>query len=105
MEKSSRGVRIAPRSRAMTFSPALVSSRARMLPVQPMPITTASTSFNTVAMAPLPLRKVRDGLRSLVIFLAEIGLDFLAIARRQAREADHLPCNLVLVAAVNRVGE
>src|SRR5262245_19129911 len=30
----------------MTVRPALVSSRARMLPVQPMPTMTASTSFN-----------------------------------------------------------
>ena len=32
-------------------SPALVSSRAMMLPVQPMPTTTASTSGNFVAMS------------------------------------------------------
>src|SRR6266480_4458546 len=49
--KSAFGVRLAPRSRPTTVSPALVSSRAMMLPVQPMPTSTASTCFSFLAMA------------------------------------------------------
>src|SRR5262249_61893467 len=48
--KSSRGVRLAPRSRPTTLSPALVSSRARIEPVQPTPMTTASVSLSIVAI-------------------------------------------------------
>jgi hypothetical protein len=48
--KSSRGLRSWPRSSPTTPTPALVSSRAMMPPVHPMPTTTASTSFNRVAM-------------------------------------------------------
>src|ERR1700716_551113 len=50
MVKSSRGVRFAPRSRPTTLSPALVSSRARIAPVQPTPITTAPVSLSIVAI-------------------------------------------------------
>ena len=45
------GERLAPRSKPTTESPALVSSRAMMLPVQPMPTSTASTCFSFLAMA------------------------------------------------------
>src|SRR5687767_5925624 len=94
-----------PRSSPTTLRPALVSSRARMLPVQPMPTTTASTSFSTVTIARSSSRKVRDGLRFGFIFLVEIGLDLFAVASRQTREADHLPCRLVAIAAIDRIGE
>jgi hypothetical protein len=40
-----------PRSSPTTCRPAFVSSPAMMLPVQPMPTMTASTSFNRVVMA------------------------------------------------------
>src|SRR5260370_20825637 len=50
MVKSSRDVRLAPRSRPTTLSPALVTSRARIAPVQPTPITTASVSLSIVAI-------------------------------------------------------
>src|SRR5215469_8865920 len=86
-----------------------------MLPVQPTPITTASTSFKSVAMTGLSLdpycglrgvlREVRDRARRLVVFLAEIGLDLLAIGGGQSRIADHPPGNLVAVAAIDRIGE
>src|SRR5258708_663893 len=103
--KTSRGVRTAPRSKPTTFSPALVSSRERMLPVQPMPMTTASTSLSLVTIVSPLSREVRDRLRGLVVFLVEVGLDLLAITRGQAWEADHLPRHLVLVAAIDRVGK
>src|SRR5579871_3452775 len=103
--KSSRAVRLAPRSRPTTFRPTLVSSRARMLPVQPTPITTASTSLRTVAMVVPSLREVRDRARWLVVLLAEVCLDVLLVGGGQARIAHHLPRRLVAVAAVDRIGE
>src|SRR5499427_10106798 len=103
--KSSRVLRLAPRSRPTTLRPNLVSSRARMLPVNPTPMQTASTSLRTVAMARSLLGKVRDRARRLVVLLAEIGLDLFAVGRRQARIADHLPPCHVAIAAIDRVGE
>src|SRR5438105_3038117 len=102
--KCSPGVRSSPRSSPSTCSPALVSSRAMMLPVQPMPTMTASTSFNRVAMA-ASSRKVRNGLRRLLVGLVAVLRDVVAVGRGQAREADHLPRDLVAVAPMNRVGE
>ena len=59
--KSSAGMRCAPRSSATTLSPALVSSRAMMLPVQPTPTRTASTAFIVLAMIrPLQLKSAID---------------------------------------------
>src|SRR5690348_11475631 len=55
--KSSRAVRFGPRSSPTTLRPTLVNSRARMLPVQPTPITTASTSLRIVVMAASPYEK------------------------------------------------
>src|ERR1700687_2384086 len=49
--KSLSVLRMSPRSRATTFSPASVNSFARMPPVQPSPTMTASTSFNLVTMS------------------------------------------------------
>lgn len=46
--KSVSGKRILPRSNPTTFNPALVSSRARMLPVQPIPMMTASAALSRV---------------------------------------------------------
>src|SRR5262245_2496300 len=102
--KWSRGVRSPPRSRPTTVRPALVSSRAMMLPVQPMPTMTASTSFNRVAMA-ASSREVGDRLRVDDVALAAILLDRVGVGCRQTREADHLPGDLVAVAAIDRVGE
>src|SRR5262249_16077568 len=88
-----------------TVSPALVSSRARMLPVQPMPTMTASTSFNRVAISLLPSREIRDRLRLDDVALVAILLDQVGIDRRQSGEAKHLPCDLVAVTAVDWIGE
>src|SRR5713101_7240706 len=103
--KCSRGVMSSPRSSPITVSPALVSSRAMMLPVQPMPTMTASTSLNRVAMPASLSREIRDGLRlddvaSVAIFIDQGGID-----RRQAGVADHLPRHLVAIAAIDRIGE
>src|SRR6201986_5299311 len=97
-EKSSRDVRLAPRSRPTTLRPALVSSRARMLPVNPTPMQTASTSLRTIMAR--SSGEVRDRARRLVVFLAEIGLDLFAIGRRQGGVADHLPLRHVPVPAI-----
>src|SRR5262245_16964241 len=102
--KCSRGVTSSPRSSPTTCRPALVSSRAMMLPVQPMPTMTASTSFNRVAMA-ASSRKVRNRLRRLLVRLVAVLRDHVAIGRRQAGEADHLPRHLVAIAAIDRIGE
>src|ERR1700722_2610339 len=50
-------------------------------------------------------RKVGDGARRLVVFLAQIFLELFPVGGRQARITDHLPGRLVAVAAVDRVGE
>src|SRR5262249_13757469 len=102
--KSSVGLMSGPRSSPTTCRPALVSSRAMMLPVQPMPTMTASTSFKRVAMAPSS-RKVRDRLPRHGVPLLAIVLDQVGVGRGQARKADHLPRHLVAVAAVDRIGE
>src|SRR5689334_18309214 len=105
MVKSSRGERLGPRSRPTTFKPALVNSRAMIEPVQPTPITTASTSLRMVAMFASPSREVRNRLRRLVVLLTEVRFDLLAIGGGKARVADHLPRGHVAVAAVHRIGE
>src|SRR5712691_602170 len=102
--KFSRGERSSPRSSPTTASPALVSSRAMMLPVQPMPTMTASTSFNRVAMAPSS-RKIGNRLRLDDVALAAVLVDQVAVGRRQAGKADHLPGDFVAVAAVDRIGK
>src|SRR5579862_5946526 len=102
--KSSAGMRFGPRSRPTTLSPALVSSRARMLPVQPTPITTASTSLSVVTMV-VSSRKIGDRLGRQIDLLAAIFIDRVAIDRGEAGIADHLPPHLVAIAAIDRVGE
>src|SRR5580704_14197559 len=104
MVKSSRGMRLAPRSRPTTLRPALVNSRARIDPVQPTPMTTASVSLSMIVIA-APSGKVRNRLRRLVVFFAEIFFDVFAIGRRQAGIADHLPGGHVAIAAIDRVGK
>src|SRR5262245_28746964 len=102
--KFSRGVRSDPRSSPTTVSPALVSSRAMMLPVQPMPTITASASFNRVAIS-ASSRKVGDRLRLGDVALAAILVDQVGVGRRQAGKAHHPPRHLVAVAAVDRIGK
>src|ERR1700722_1066593 len=103
--KSSAGMRCVPRSSATTLSPALVSSRATMLLLQPAPTRTASTAFIVLAIDPSPSAEVRDRLRLDVDFLAAIGFRLGAVARRQAGIADHAPGHLVAIAAIDGVGE
>src|SRR5579862_5185865 len=102
--KSSAGMRFGPRSKPTTLSPALVSSRAKMLPVQPTPITTASTSLSVVTMV-ISSREIGDRLCRQIDLLAAIFLDRVAIDGGQAGIADHLPARLVAIAAIDRVGE
>src|SRR6478736_2443388 len=102
--KSCAGERLAPRSRPTTESPALVSSRAMMLPVQPMPTSTASTCFSFLAMV-LPSAEIGDGLRFDADLLAPIGLGLGGPGRGQAGIADHAPGNLVAIAAIHGIGE
>src|SRR5262245_10241502 len=76
-----------------------------MLPVQPMPTMTASTSFNRVAISLLPSREIRDRLRLDDVAFVAILLDQVGIDRWQPGEANHLPCDLIAVAAVDRISE
>src|SRR5215472_11435805 len=93
-----------PRSRPMTFIPALPSSAARIPPAAPTP--TMTTSVFSVAMAyppsPLGLRLQADDGRA-------VGLPALHVLRREqrlrAREADQSPAGEVPVAAIDRVGK
>src|SRR5262245_24852694 len=55
--------------------------------------------------SPPALGEIGDRVRRLVVFLAEIRFDVLAIGGGQTGVADHLPCGHVAVAAVDRVGE
>src|SRR5438105_2272763 len=101
--KSSPGIRSGPRSNPTTFSPALVSSRAMIAPVQPMPTITASTSFKRVVIA--ASRKIGDRLRRGRVTLAPVFIDQVRIGGRQAGEAEHLPGDLVAIAAIEGIGE
>src|SRR5579862_5166467 len=104
MVKSWPGMRLAPRSSPTTLRPALVSSRARIDPVQPTPMTTASVSLSVIMTHP-PSGKIRDRARRLVVFLAKVFFDVLAVGRGETRIADHLPRRHVAIAAIDRVGE
>src|SRR5262249_23923887 len=54
---------------------------------------------------PLPSRKIRDRLWFCHVALVAVGIDLVGIDRGETREADHLPGDLVAIAAVNRIGE
>src|SRR6266702_8826496 len=101
MLKSVAVSRQGPRSMATTFNPASVSCCARIEPVQPRPMITASFLGSTRAIsASHPVdgnRPVRIGLVVLV--------DMVAIVVARAGEADHLPARHILVAAIERIGE
>src|SRR5215467_10466570 len=94
-----------PRSSATTFKPASVNSLPRMPPVQPRPTMTTSTSFILVAMSSSVSAHVRDADRIGGVFLIAKLLDVLIMESDNAGEADHLPTHLILVAAVDGVGE
>src|SRR5207253_4868540 len=102
--KSSAGTRSGPRSRPTTLRPALLSSRAAIAPVHPMPTMTASTSFKRMVTS-ASSREVRDRFGRRDVALVEISIDLVGVGRRQAGEAEHRPGNFVAVAAVHRVGE
>src|SRR5207249_2453271 len=93
-----------PRSSPTTVRPARVSSRAMILPDQPMPTMTASTAFKVLAME-TSSREIGDGLRLEHDLLAAIFERLLGIGRGQAGIADHAPRDLVAVAAVDRIGK
>jgi hypothetical protein len=77
--------------KADDLSPALVSSRAIMLPDQPMPTITASTAFIVFAMGESPLEKVSNGLRLDDDLLAAIFQRLSGVGCRQAGISDHPP--------------
>src|SRR3982074_1438934 len=76
-----------------------------MLPVQPMPTMTASTSFNRVAICPAPSREVRDGLRLHHVPPVAGLLHHPGADTRRARRAAPPRAGLVAVAAIERIGE
>src|SRR5262245_37152277 len=104
--KSFCGERCAPRSSTRIFSPVGPSSLARMPPVQPMPMMTMSTGGSLVAMMHPPSRHIgdADGIGGEAPSVV-VGLDVFGIVGGDAREADHLPADLVAVAAIDRVRE
>src|SRR6202011_2345769 len=85
--------------------PAFVNSRERIAPQKPMPITTASVSFSFVTIAASVSREVGDRLRIRDIALVAEGIDLVGIGGGQAGEAEHLPADLVAIAAIDRIGE
>src|SRR3954465_5824392 len=104
-EKAFCVLRGAPRSSATILRPVCASSLARMPPVQPMPTMTMSTGGSLVAIVRSSGHVCdADGISGeapAVIVLLHV----LGVVGHDAREAKHLPGNLVLVAAVDRVGE
>src|ERR1700738_5676702 len=96
---------MAPRSSATPLSPASASSFPRIPPVQPRPTTTASTSFNFVAIRSLPSAHIgnADGIGG--EFPVADPRDILAIDRDGAGKAKKTPARLVAVASVDRVRE
>src|SRR5260370_42171016 len=87
--------RIAPRSSATTFSPALASSLLKIPPVQPSPTTTTSTSLSFVTIS-VPSAHVRDA-EGIVggKFLVLVFLPVLPMHRHPARKTHQLPTGLV----------
>src|SRR5215831_15257577 len=103
--KCSPGVRSSPRSSPTTESPALVSSRAMMLPVQPMPTMTASTAFSFLGAMTVLSRKIGDGLWFDGHLLAAQGFGFRAPGGGQPGITEHAPGDLVAIAAIHWIGE
>src|ERR1700712_1401596 len=85
---------------ATTFNPASVSCWARIAPVQPRPMITASLRGSSFANSHLSV----DGDRTLGIRLVVL-VDMVAIVVARAGKAYHLPARHALVAAIERVGE
>src|SRR5262249_17296213 len=105
-EKSFWVERWPPRSSTTIFNPVGPSSLAMMPPVQPMPMMTISTGGSLVAMIVLPSTHVcnADRVRHETATVA-VFLDVLGIVGIDAGKAQHLPSDLVPVAAVDRVGK
>src|SRR4029453_15022796 len=101
--KSGLVERMPPRSNATTRMPASLNSFARMPPVHPRPTMTTSTSLKRVAIG--HLRKIENALWFDVVRLVAIGLDVFWRDRDHAGKTDHLPRDLVAIAAVHRIGE
>src|SRR5262245_46603964 len=101
--KSFCGTREPPRSSTVILRPVGPSSFARMPPVQPMPTMTMSTGGSLVAMCAPPSGHVcdADGIGGEAPSVV-VGLDVLGVVRGDAGEADHLPADLVAVAAIDR---
>src|ERR1700712_2931295 len=68
-------------------------------------MVTTSTSLSLVAMVASLSGKIADGFGFEIELLAAIIERMAAVVRRQARIADHLPRDLVAVAAIDRIGE
>src|SRR5471032_2388550 len=100
MLKSVAVSRHGPRSMATTFRPASVSCWARIEPVQPRPMITASRLGSSLAISRLPI----DGNGTFGIRLVVL-VDMVAIVVARAGKADHLPARHALVAAIERIGE
>src|SRR5689334_15507551 len=94
-----------PRSSATILRPVGASSLAMMPPVQPMPTIRISTGGSLVAMAASSGHiRDADGIGREAAAVAVL-LYIFGVVGHHAREAQHLPGDLVLVAAVDRVGE
>src|SRR5580700_9789789 len=113
-ENSDAVSRHGPRSMAMTSSPASHSSVARIEPVQPRPMMTASFAGNFFAIANLVAARWRSLARPVGMILDRcrrdrdgliMPVDPLAVIVMRAGKSDHLPGRHVLVAAVDRIGE
>src|ERR1700756_4241609 len=109
---SAVGSRHGPRSIAVTLRPASHNSWARIDPVHPSPMITASFAGNFFAMPPpfaptaltSPVRVILDGDRGERDRLV-VPVHPFAIVVMGSWEADHLPCRHVLVASIDWVGK
>src|ERR1019366_9368026 len=96
-----------------TLRPEAASSLARMEPANPTPMTTTSTSLSFCGIGLFPTRSGGHRVVARAIGDAQgfsmkfnsMLIDQIVVIRIRAGETDHLPCNFVLVAAINRIGE
>src|ERR671930_1535006 len=117
--KSGTVSRPAPRSSPTTLRPAAGNSFARMEPVMPTPIVTASTGRNRSAMPRLRSGKLRrnvgidmDVAHSVLrqahgraIDDNAVLVDHVIVGREGAGEADHAPGDHVAIATIDRIPE
>src|ERR1044071_1245087 len=101
MLKSVEVSRHGPRSMATTFSPASVSCCARIAPVQPSPMITASFfGIKRAKPATQPVDRDRPLGKGHVVLA-----DIIQIVVPRAGESDHLPARHVALTAIQRVGK